>query len=54
MLRERALAQKMYLDIISLVVVAAFTEEPVVHDTVDVELIKQRVAVLWLLGLVTL
>jgi hypothetical protein len=30
----------MYLDVISLVVVTAFTEEPVVHDTVDVELIK--------------
>lgn len=38
-----------YLDIISLVVVATFTEKSVVHNTVDIKLIEERVAVLlWL------
>lgn len=35
-----------YLDIVSLVVVTTFAEEPVVNDTVDVELIEERIAVL--------
>jgi hypothetical protein len=35
-----------YLDVVPLVVVTTFTEEPVVHNTVDVELIQQRVTVL--------
>lgn len=35
-----------YLDIIALVVVTAFTEESVVHNAVDIELIEERVAVL--------
>ena len=35
-----------YLDIVSLVVVAALAEEPVVHDAVYVELIQQRISVL--------
>jgi hypothetical protein len=35
-----------YLYIIALVVVAALTEQPVVDDSVDIELIKQGVAVL--------
>ena len=35
-----------YLDIVSLVVVTAFAEEPVVNDTVDVKLIEERIAVL--------
>jgi hypothetical protein len=39
-----------YLDVVSLVVVTTFTEEPVVHNTVDVELIEQRVTVLCLLA----
>ena len=34
------------LDVVSLVIVAAFSEEPVVHDLVDIKLIKERVAVL--------
>lgn len=38
-----------YLDVVSLVVVATFTEESVVNNTVDVELVEQRIAILWLL-----
>lgn len=40
-----------YLDIISLVVVATFTEKSVVHNTVDIKLIEERVAVLLRLAL---
>jgi hypothetical protein len=41
-----------YLDVVSLVVVTTFTEEPMVHNTVDVELIQQRIAVLCWLALI--
>jgi hypothetical protein len=36
-----------YLYVISLVVVTTFAEEPVVNNTVDVELIEERVTVLF-------
>jgi hypothetical protein len=39
----------MYLYIISLVVITTFAEESVVHNTVNVELVKQGIAVLQLL-----
>lgn len=35
------------LDVVALVVVAAFAEKPVVDDIVDVELIEERIAVLF-------
>lgn len=35
-----------YLDVVPLVVVAAFSEEAVVHDVMDIELIEEGVAVL--------
>lgn len=35
-----------HLDIVSLMVVAAFPEQPVVHDVVDIKLVKQWIAVL--------
>lgn len=34
------------LDVVSLVIIAALSEKPVVHDLVDIKLIKERVAVL--------
>ena len=34
------------LDVVSLVVVAAFSEQPVVDDLVDVELVQERITVL--------
>jgi hypothetical protein len=39
-----------YLDVVALVVVTAFTEESVVHDIVNVELIQKWVAVLDMLA----
>lgn len=33
-------------DVVSLVVIAGFTEEPVVYHFVDIELVQERVAVL--------
>ena len=38
------------LDVVSLVIVAALSEKPVVHDVVDIKLIKERIAILihWL------
>lgn len=41
---------KAYLDVVSLMVVATFAEESVVDDTMDIELIKERIAVLELLS----
>lgn len=35
-----------YLDVVSLVVVATFTEKAVVHDAVDIELVEKWVTVL--------
>jgi hypothetical protein len=35
-----------YLDVVALVVVAGLAEEPVVHHTVNVELIQQWVTIL--------
>lgn len=40
-----------YLDVVALVVVAALAEETVMHNTVDVQLIKQRVTVLDIVSL---
>jgi hypothetical protein len=34
------------LDVVTLVVVAAFSEQPVVDNLVDVELVEERVAIL--------
>jgi hypothetical protein len=42
---------KTYLYVVSLVVVTTFTEKSVVHNTVNVELVEQGVAVLHLLAL---
>lgn len=35
-----------YLNIVALMVVTTFAEQPVVNNVVDIELIKQRVAIL--------
>ena len=35
------------LDVVSLVIVAAFTEKPMVNNIVDVKLIEKRIAVLF-------
>lgn len=42
---------KTYLYVVSLVVVTAFTEKSVVHNTVNVKLVEQRIAILHLLAL---
>lgn len=39
-----------YLYIVALVIVTTLTEKAVVHNAVDVKLVKERVAVLQLLG----
>lgn len=39
------------LDIIALMVIATFTEKPVVYDAVDVKLIEERIAILGLSAL---
>ena len=36
-----------HLDVVSLVVVAALTEETVVHNTVDIKLVQKRIAILF-------
>ena len=41
-----------YLYVISLMVVAAFTEKSVVNNTVDVELVEKRITVLQLLAVI--
>jgi len=35
-----------YLHVVTLVIVTALTEKPMMYDTVDVQLIQKRVAVL--------
>jgi hypothetical protein len=35
-----------YLDIISLMIVAAFTEESVMHNAMDVQLVEEGIAIL--------
>ena len=36
-----------YLDVVPLVIVTALTEKPVMHNVVDVQLIKEWIAVLY-------
>jgi hypothetical protein len=45
-MEDRRGGSSSYLYIIALVVVAALTEQPVVDDSVDIELIEQGIAVL--------
>ena len=45
-LLELAPDLRQILDVVALVVVAAFSEQAVVHDLVDVQLVQQRIAVL--------
>jgi ferritin-like protein len=42
---------KTYLYVVSLVVVTAFAEESVMHNTMNVELVEQRITILHLLAL---
>jgi hypothetical protein len=35
-----------YLDVIALMIVTTFSEQPVMHNAVDVKLVKKRVAIL--------